>query len=190
MEYLRIIGLCIIAAVAYGIVHDQITARLCVEYFTIGHPRIIASESATVLAIAWGIIATWWAGLIIGVPLALAARIGGKHRMTARSLIRPIAVLLTVMGILACVGGIVGYALAIRGDVHLIGQLASRVPQDKHAVFLAALWAHSASYFAGFAGGLALVVVIIIRRARACMPIPPDAPCAPPSAPQISPTAE
>ncbi|MBN1512356.1 MAG: hypothetical protein JXB13_10100 [Phycisphaerae bacterium] len=182
MEYLRIIGLCVVSAVAYGIVHDQVTARLCVEYFTIGHPRILASESPTVLAITWGVIATWWAGLVIGVPLALAACIGGRHRMTARSLIRPVAGLLILMGVLAFVGGIVGYVLGARGDVRLAGHLASRVPQEKQAAFLAALWAHSASYLSGFVGGLVLVVTTIIRRARARTPISAVARDAPPSA--------
>jgi hypothetical protein len=35
MQSLAIIGLSILAAVVYDIVHDQSTARICVEYFTI-----------------------------------------------------------------------------------------------------------------------------------------------------------
>ncbi len=42
MKYLAILFMCIAAAVVYGVVHDQVTARVCVEYFTVGHPRIIA----------------------------------------------------------------------------------------------------------------------------------------------------
>jgi len=36
---------CILAAVFYGILHDQITARICVEYFTIGHPIVFGTET-------------------------------------------------------------------------------------------------------------------------------------------------
>jgi hypothetical protein len=36
IESLKIVVLCIVAAIAYGILHDQVTARVCVEYFTIG----------------------------------------------------------------------------------------------------------------------------------------------------------
>ena len=72
MTALRIIGLCVLAAVLYGVAHDQVTARVCVEYFTIGHPRILATESPTVLGLAWGVIATWWVGLVLGAPLAFA----------------------------------------------------------------------------------------------------------------------
>ena len=35
MQSLGIVLMCVAAAVLYGIAHDQITARVCVEYFTI-----------------------------------------------------------------------------------------------------------------------------------------------------------
>jgi len=38
MEFLKIWLLCIVAAVIYGILHDQATARVCVEYFSVAHP--------------------------------------------------------------------------------------------------------------------------------------------------------
>lgn len=62
MEFLKIVALCISASVLYGIVHDQITARICVEYFTVFHPPVFATTSPTLLGFGWGVIATWWAG--------------------------------------------------------------------------------------------------------------------------------
>ncbi|MEX0794660.1 MAG: hypothetical protein WD045_16100 [Pirellulaceae bacterium] len=76
MQFLLIIALSIASAVIYGILHDQITARVCVEYFTIGHPPVFNTEAPTLLGLGWGIIATWWVGLILGVGLAMVARIG------------------------------------------------------------------------------------------------------------------
>lgn len=38
IESLKIVLLCIVAAIVYGILHDQVTARVCAEYFAIGHP--------------------------------------------------------------------------------------------------------------------------------------------------------
>ena len=55
MEVPKIVGLCIAAAIGYGIAHDQVTARVCIEYFTIGHPPIFGTQSPTLLAIGWGI---------------------------------------------------------------------------------------------------------------------------------------
>ena len=54
MQVVGIIGLAICAAVVYGVLHDQVTARICIEYFTIGHPRLIDSDSPTVLGLLAG----------------------------------------------------------------------------------------------------------------------------------------
>jgi len=70
MQFLKIVGLGVLAAIGYGIVHDQVTVRVCLEYFTIFHPRLISSTSPTLLALAWGVAATWWVGLPLGLGLA------------------------------------------------------------------------------------------------------------------------
>lgn len=65
MPFIRIVLLSILAAIGYGIIHDQVTARICVEYFTIGHPPIFHTDSPALLGVRWGILATWWVGLIL-----------------------------------------------------------------------------------------------------------------------------
>jgi hypothetical protein len=173
---LRIIGLCILAAIAYGIVHDQVTVRVCVEYFTIGHPRIFATQSPTLLGIGWGIVATWWVGLLLGAPLAFAALRGPSSKRFARSLWRPISVLLGFMGAVAIVAGLVGFSLAHTGSVALVGPLASSVPADRHAWFIADLWAHSASYLTGFVGSV--ILINRVWRSRRSLPSDPAQPAA------------
>jgi len=74
MQALAIIAMCVAMAVAYGIVHDQITVRICLEYFTVGHPPVFPTSDPTLLALGWGVIATWWVGLLLGILLACAAR--------------------------------------------------------------------------------------------------------------------
>jgi hypothetical protein len=69
----RIVLFSLGCAVIYGIVHDQVTAPVCVEYFTIGHPSLLGRRDPTVLGIVWGIIATWWGGLALGLLLALVS---------------------------------------------------------------------------------------------------------------------
>lgn len=163
---LYIVFLCIGAAIFYGVLHDQVTARVCVEYFTIGHPRVFGTDDPTLLAIGWGIVATWWVGLLLGIPLALVARAGGRPKWKPCALIRPIAVLLLCMAGCALAAGLVGCALAMRGVVVLVGPLADRVPSGKHVAFIADLWAHSASYVVGFVGGV--VVMVRVWRSRGC----------------------
>lgn len=153
---LLVVLLGIAAAVLYGIVHDQITARLCVEYFTIGHPRLIASESPTLLGLLWGVIATWWAGLLVGLGAAVASQAGRRPPFAPRRLLRPIGLLLAIMASLALTAGVVGYQLANHGWIQLVEPLASRVPRSQHTAFLTAGAAHLASYAGGFLGGIAL----------------------------------
>jgi hypothetical protein len=52
MESVKIIALCVGAAIAYGVLQDQVTARVCVEYFTIGHPPISEPRARRCSALA------------------------------------------------------------------------------------------------------------------------------------------
>jgi hypothetical protein len=166
MKSLAIILLCVVAAVIYGIVHDQVTARICVEYFTIGHPPVFQTQDPTLLGLGWGVIATWWVGAILGLPLAVAARAGPWPKLSASNLIRPLALTLSVVGMLAALAGLVGHDAAANGRVWLVEPLYSRVPADRHVAFLTDLWAHLASYAGGFLGGIVLCVRVVRRRRR------------------------
>src|SRR5437016_6665649 len=146
MEFLRIVGLGLGAAVGYGVLHDQVTSRVCIEYFTIGHPHIIASTSPTLLALVWGVVATWWVGLPLGVGLALAARAGKRPPADIRLVAPRVMKLLLIMAGCALLAGAAGYALAEQGQVSLAGEWGDRVPYFRHSRFLADLWAHNASY--------------------------------------------
>ena len=159
MQSLAIIMVCVFAAVVYGVIHDQITARICVEYFTIGHPPLFKFETSdpTLLAFGWGIIATWWFGLLLGIPLAAAARFGKRDKLQVRQLYRPLATLMAIAASCALLSGLVGYQLAIRDVVVLLEPLATRVPAASHDRFIADLWAHAASYAVGGIGGIVLV---------------------------------
>ncbi len=167
METLRIVGLAMLSAVGYGVLHDQVTARICVEYFTIGHPVIYPTSSPTLLGIIWGVVATWWMGLALGILLALCARLGPRPKLTVRQMRRPIALLLAVVGVCAVAAGGLGGLLARAGQVWLVEPLATMVPRERHIPFLIDLWSHSASYVASTVGGLALSVWAWRKRSEA-----------------------
>jgi len=143
MESLKIILLSIAAAIAYGILHDQVTARICVEYFTIGHAPIFGTENPTLLGIGWGILATWWVGLFLGVPLAVVARAGRRPKRDAAWLVRPIVALMAVSACGAVVAGFIGWVLASRDMVRLVGPMAGAVPAGRHVAFLIDGFAHT-----------------------------------------------
>jgi hypothetical protein len=166
MRAVQIILMCIVAAILYGILHDQVTVGICLEYFTIGHPPLFDVSDPTMLALAWGIVATWWVGLILGVGLALAARAGRWPKRSARELIRPLALIMLLIGALSAMAAVMGHVAARMEWVYLLEPLASRMPEQQHTPFITALWAHLASYIAGFALGLFLCGAVLVGRIR------------------------
>lgn len=160
MQAFFIVAVSVLAAISYGIIHDQITARICVEYFTIGHARLIDSDSPTVLALFWGVAATWWVGLPFGLGLAVAARAGRRPKLGVARIRRPLIMLLCWMFGIAFVAGLIGFLTARAGVFRLAGPLASRVPGHKHVAFLAVGWTHSASYLSGILGGMVLWIAV------------------------------
>lgn len=156
---LAVVALCTGAAVAYGVVHDQVTVRICLEYFTVFHPPMPSAEAAvrdpTLLALLWGVAATWWAGAGAGLLLALAARAGRYPRVAPREMVRPVLLLLVVMAAAAALAGLLGGALAGAGWIRIWPpELAASIPAAEHLDFLVCLWVHNGSYNAGFAGSL------------------------------------
>lgn len=126
-EFSKIVAASVIAAIAYGIIQDQVTARICLEYFSQGFHKkmmdtwtgtpilntcrsiLLNSNSPTVHALLWGTIATWWVGLPLGVLLAGASRIGPWPKTTLEELIKPLMVTMNSVGIATLVAGIYGY---------------------------------------------------------------------------------
>jgi H+/Cl- antiporter ClcA len=166
MEALKIAFTCVIAAVIYGIVHDQFTTRICLEYFTVFHPPIFHTQSPTLLGIGWGIIATWWVGAFFSVPMILAARAGRRPTLQASELLRPIAFLLALMAAIAVLSGITGYVLAGKGMLDTEWLRDVFPLQAMRYRFMADWWSHTASYGAAFVGGIVVCVMTYRRRAR------------------------
>lgn len=160
MESLKIVGLCMVAAISYGIVHDQFTARICLEYFTVFHPPILLGiQSPTLLGLAWGVLATWWVGVILGIFLAIAARAGSRPKRSLLDLLPSVRTPLLVMAACALLSGIAGFFWG-----KLPPHMAALLPPGAYHRFAGDWWAHSASYASGFLGGIVLCVVTYRRR--------------------------
>jgi hypothetical protein len=165
MKFIAIVLICVLGAILYGIVHDQITIRVCPEYFTVAHPHIINTSSLTVLALTWGVVATWWVGLPLGVLVGVAARVGSPPRLELPTVIRAIVVLLLLMGVLAAAAGGIAWAMHLGETFRKSApDLASDIDQSHHDRFVAAWVAHSVSYGAGALGGISLAIGLATRR--------------------------
>jgi membrane associated rhomboid family serine protease len=74
------LAFCVVVAIAYGVVNDQITSRISWEYFYYGkelYYRLGPQTPPDPTALSWqavriGTISTWWAGLIIGAVILIA----------------------------------------------------------------------------------------------------------------------
>jgi hypothetical protein len=166
---LKIVLLCVGGAIAYGLVHDQITARVCQEYFTLGHntPAFVP-RNPTALGLFWGVAATWWVGLAIGVPLAAAMRLGKLPPLEAKWLApRLVRLLLAMLGI-----ALAGLALTLFADLAdrvpagWKAMVPGGVPAEKSGRFVADGVAHNLSYAAGFLGGVQLWIAALLTRRR------------------------
>lgn len=170
LEGFRIVLLAMAAAILYGGLHDLVTAHVSPEYFTVAHPPVFATRSPVLLALGWGVLSTWWVGLVLGLLLASAARIGTAPRLGWRSLRRPIAWLMLASAAAALLACLVGGWLGAGRLVALPAEWAQLIPSDRHAPFLAVAFAHSASYGAGAMGGLFLMLRTMRQRRRLARP--------------------
>lgn len=164
LEALKIIAFSVVCAVTYGILHDQVTAHVAVEYFTIAHPPVFPTDNPFWLAIGWGVIATWWVGLILGAMVAVCACFGNWPKVGLSELRRPITILMLVSGAIALFAGATGWGLTEATVPGTIGFWANEIDPDRHSRFTFAAWAHSASYLTGGIGGLVIAVRTLMQR--------------------------
>ncbi len=164
--FLKTIWATVIISIFYGILHDLVTANVCVEYFTVGHPKIIQSESPFLLALLWGVIATWWVALPMGLIIALNNELGSRVKLEFTEVLKLIVKLIFVMFGIAIFSGITGYILAELEIIFLVPRLANKIEIGKHSTFLAVGWAHVSSYLSGIIGTIVLSIIIQRRRKK------------------------
>lgn len=69
-QFLTIVLGATLLACLLGICLDLVTANIAVEYFSVHHPRILETENPWILALFWGIAASWWFGAGSGLIVA------------------------------------------------------------------------------------------------------------------------
>jgi len=168
LESFKIIALATLAAILYGILHDLVTTRICLEYFTIFHPPLFnGTTNPTLLALGWGVIATWWVGLPLGIILAICSRSGKLPKRSARQLLKPLTITLLILAALAALSGIIGYHLTASGRYIPPNEITSAFLRPEHIpFFIADAFTHLASYAFGALLGLALSLYTLIKRYR------------------------
>jgi hypothetical protein len=166
MNSLKIILTSILLAIIYGIIHDLITTQICIEYFTITHPKIIESQNPVALAFLWGTIATWWVGLIFGLLIIFANKFGKSRSLQLKELFPLLLKFFLILFGFALLAGIIGYFLTEMKVIHLVDRLKNQLENVDESRFLAVGWAHGASYIIGSIGIIILSFKILSIRKK------------------------
>ncbi len=176
-EISKIMALCIGATTLYGILHDQVTVRICREYFTKGfHETNIrhwpdtgylgaakeilqTTTSSSVIACVWGTVATLSVGILGGILLTLASRVGGAEKYGAHNLVQPLIVSMAITGISSAI------ALRFPTDSRKIPAFAVQgVPRDKLPAFYKCASAHKTAYQVGALTILGTALFVVCKR--------------------------
>jgi len=162
--YIRIVGLCMAAMVAYGILQDQITARFCPEYFTVGHQPIEGLHEPTLLGLAWGFLGSWWGGLFLGLALAGSSQLGSKPPLKLGQLAMPLLVLIVSVGTIAALFGVGTASNANVLQVSIGEPWASQIDPDRHRNMLVVANVHFGAYSSSILGSIVLCLWVARRR--------------------------
>lgn len=175
--WFRAIALGVLASVAYGIIHDQISVRISPAYLLDWHPTVVESRDPTVVALVWGIIATWWFGLILGSALAAAATLGSLPAAAWRNVVRAMAGIFLFAGAAAAVAFAVTRAIGLELPGSLFGSTYLRLEHTERLQFSQAAAMHEASYdAAGLATLIAAILIFLGRRTTAAVPLQNETP--------------
>ena len=157
------------AAVAYGIVNDQITSAISWEYFYYakeGYRAMCEQTPPDRAALCWeaakiGAKATWTAGLIFGVAILLANNPRrGLPRLSYGKLYRMIPAVMATAAACGLLVALAGYFGAFAGA---FPELVEGHPW-RPARFMAAWSAHLGGYIGGLLGTAGAVWYVLRRR--------------------------
>jgi len=150
-------------SICFGLIQDQITIRLCPEYFTIWHPNPLGIHNLTILALYWGVVATWWVGLILGILLSWIA-VWGDKPLPYFAYIRKLLFATTLMSALSAIlAGIIAASSNFIAPNWIMGEIA-RLPLETKRAFSMDLAIHTVAYDS--AALLGILITVLLWRKR------------------------
>ena len=151
-----------------GICLDLVTANVAVEYFSVHHPRLVPTDNPWILAVVWGVAASWWFGVIAGLIVATI-----NHR---RSVPLPPQRILR-WTLVACIT-LWGIMIAI---LLTIITIANTIPMEKRPKtfeqdrdLVAVAMAHQYEYYLGAVA--LLIIALMTWRSKLGLPSMPQPP--------------
>ncbi len=146
----------------YGGLRDGLLWLTCPEYFTTPAGEAVGAD----LAVAFGAATFGTFGLMLGLGLACAARLGRRPKRGLRDLLRPILFLLAVVAGFSLLAGIVGAVLTHFGVVVIPPEMRERFPMGQWGGLQFCWFTHVMGNYVGFPAGGVQVVWVWASRAR------------------------
>jgi hypothetical protein len=135
-----------------GICLDLVTANVAVEYFSVHHPRIVETERPWVLAIIWGIGASWWFGAISGVVVGTINH-GRQEPLSPRQILKWSAIACFVLWLI-----MMAILLSVLAFANTIPEEQRRPTFDYDRRIMAVAMAHQFEYLLA---AMALLIIAI-----------------------------
>ncbi len=159
-RYLTIVLGTTLLACVLGICIDMVTANVAVAYFLPDHhPKVVESENPWVLALVWGIGASWWFGAIAGVVVATINH-RREHPLPPRRILKWALIACVVLWLLMIV---VVFAVISVANTIPIEERRPTFESDRNLVAVAV--AHQLEYLLG---AIAMLVIgVMTWRAKA-----------------------
>lgn len=143
---------------------DLVTANVAVEYFTVHHPKVVESQSPWVMAMVWGIGASWWAGLIGGVILAVVnSRL--RHPLDSRRVLRMVAISCGVLWVLMML-----VLVGVYGIGGLVPEAQRRPTFESDRRLMAVALAHLTEYVLAACATLVVAIRMLVVSRRTATP--------------------
>jgi hypothetical protein len=161
---LAILLRCCLAVIAYAMLQDQFSVRLSKEYFTLGHAPIEGLDNPTLLGLAWGFLGGFPGGIVLGIPIALAATLGPWPRLEGDELALPLGCLVAGVGLASLIAGLSAWYNAGVVNIAVGEPWASWIALERQRNFFIVACAHFGTYLGGISGGLLLTAWVVLRR--------------------------
>ena len=156
MKWLQLFSIGLLTTVTYGVINNQVTARICIEFFDL-FPLRITNDSPTAIATVYGIWSTWWLGVPFGGLIATVGRVGRLPKIAPAIIVRPVGLVLSGVATTAAIFGVAGYFLYSSAPWDALPQnIRAAIPPDKVWAFYVVNFAHLGAYLSGVAGALGL----------------------------------
>jgi hypothetical protein len=162
----RFASLGLIAVVIYAVIQDQVSVRLCPEYFTLFHNSIPGLKDPTLLGATWGFLASWWGGVMMGYSAGLCATLGKRPQLAPREIILPLIVLMLGITTVVAISGFSVWRHSEMFGVRIDPGLSMMLPPERHQPLLVVACYHFVAYATSVIGGIVLCVWISRERAK------------------------